>query len=116
MKKYTPPKKEFLMLPNSVFDMPLDVYAFKIYAYLVCCAGSRGECWPTMNKMSNKLGIAVSTVQDRISLLEKRKLIAIKKQKGTGKYKNNVYVLLSQDNPDIYRDLAETEELPMFVM
>ena len=39
MKKYTPPKKEFLMLPNSVFDMPLDVYAFKIYAYLVCCAG-----------------------------------------------------------------------------
>ena len=32
MKKYTPPKKEFLMLPNSVFDMPLDVYAFKIYA------------------------------------------------------------------------------------
>ena len=43
MKKYTPPKKEFLMLPNSVFDMPLDVYAFKIYTYLVCCAGSRGE-------------------------------------------------------------------------
>ena len=42
MKRYTPPKKEFLMLPNSVFDMPLDVYAFKIYAYLVCCAGSRG--------------------------------------------------------------------------
>ena len=66
MKKYTPPKKEFLMLPNSVFDMPLDVYAFKIYAYLVCCAGSRGECWPTMHKMSKKLGIAVSTVQDRI--------------------------------------------------
>ncbi len=105
MKKYTPPKKEFLMLPNSVFDMPLDVYAFKIYAYLVCCAGSRGECWPTMNKMSKKLGIAMSTVQDRISLLEKRKLIAIKKHKGTGKYKNNIYVLLPQDNPEIYRDL-----------
>ena len=81
MKKYTPPKKEFLMLPNSVFDMPLDVYAFKIYAYLVCCAGSRGECWPTMNKMSKKLGIAMSTVQDRISLLEKRKLIEIKKHR-----------------------------------
>ena len=116
MKKYTPPKKEFLMLPNSVFDMPLDVYAFKIYAYLVCCAGSRGECWPTMYKMSTKLGIAVGTVQDRIGLLEKQKLIAIKKHKGSSKYKNNVYVLLPQDNPDIYRDLAETEELPMFVM
>ena len=115
MKKYTPPKKEFLMLPNSVFDIPLDVYSFKIYAYLVCCAGSRGECWPTMHKMSTKLRIAVSTVQDRINLLEKRKLIKVKKHKGPGKYKNNIYVLLPQDNPDIYRDITETEELPMFV-
>ena len=115
MKRYTPPKKEFLMLPNSVFDMPLDVYAFKIYAYLVCCAGNRGECWPTMHKMSMKLGIAMSTVQDRINLLEKRKLIAIKKHNGNGKYKNNVYVLLPQDNPEIYRDLSEPEELPLYV-
>ena len=74
MKRYIPPKKEFLMLPNSVFDMPLAVYAFKIYAYLVCCAGNRGECWPTMIKMSKELGITMSTVQDRINLLEKRKL------------------------------------------
>ena len=68
-----------------------------------------------MNKMSKKLGIAMSTVQDRISLLEKRKLIAIKKHTGTGKYKNNIYVLLSQDNPEIYRDLSEPEELPLFI-
>lgn len=115
MKRYAPPKKEFLMLPNSVFDMPLDVYAFKIYAYLVCCAGSRGECWPTMHKMSTKLGIAVSTIQDRINLLVDRKLIAVKKHTSMGKYKNNVYVLLPQDNPDIYRDLSEPEELPMYI-
>ena len=115
MKKYTPPKKEFLMLPNSVFDMPLDVYAFKIYAYLVCCAGSRGECWPTMHKMSKKLGMTVSTIQDRINYLVQQKLIAIKKHKGTGKYKNNVYILLPQDNPEIYRDLIEPEELPLFI-
>lgn len=99
MKKYTPPRKEFLMLPNSVFDMPLDVYAFKIYAYLVCCADSRGKCWPTMNTMSKKLGIATSTVQDRINLLVKRKLITIRKHTGARKYQNNVYVLLPQDNP-----------------
>ena len=39
----------------------------------------------------------------------------IKKHKGNGKYKNNVYVLLPQDNPDIYRDLSEPEELPLFI-
>ena len=68
-----------------------------------------------MSKMSKKLGIAMSTVQDRINLLVKRKLIAIKKHKGTGKYKNNIYVLLHQDNPEIYRDLSEPEELPMYI-
>jgi len=68
-----------------------------------------------LNKMSMKLGIAMSTVQDRISLLEKRQLISIKKHRGSGKYKNNIYVLLSQDNPEIYRDLTEPEELPLFI-
>ncbi len=63
--------------------MLLDVYAFKIYAYLVCCAGSRGECWPSLQKMSSKLGIAMSTVQDRIILSEKRKLIAVHKHSGS---------------------------------
>lgn len=85
MKKYTPPRKEFFMLPNNIFDLPLDVYAFKIYAYLVYCAGNRGECWPSLQKMSSKLGIAVSTVQDRINLLEKRKLISIRKHSRNGK-------------------------------
>ena len=94
MKKYTLPRREFFMLPNNIFDMPLDVYAFKIYAYLVCCAGSRGECWSSLQKMSSKLGIAMSTVQDRINQLEKRKLIAIHKHLGSGKYKNNVYTLV----------------------
>ncbi len=103
------------MIQHNIFDMPLDVYAFKIYAYLLCCAGSHGECWPSLQKMSSKLGIAMSTVQDRISQLEKRKLISIHKHSGTGKYKNNVYTLLPTDNPEIYRDLMEPEELPMYI-
>ncbi len=103
------------MLPNNIFDMPLDVYAFKIYVYLLCCAGSRGECWPSLQKMSSKLGISMSTVQDRINQLEKRKLIAIHKHSGSGKYKNNVYTLLSTNNPEIYREMDEPEELPMYI-
>ncbi len=103
------------MIQHNIFDMPLDVYAFKIYAYLVCCAGRRGERWPSLQKMSSKLGIAMSTVQDRINQLEKRKLISIHKHSGTGKYKNNVYTLLSTNNPEIYRNLTEPEELPMYI-
>ena len=46
MKKYPPPKKEFLMLPNSVFNMSLDVYAFKIYAYRQPAKLFRQRCFP----------------------------------------------------------------------
>lgn len=69
----------------------------------------------SVSEVATVLGIAVSTIQDRINLLEKRKLIAVKKHTSIGKYKNNVYVLLPQDNPDIYRDLSESEELPMYI-
>lgn len=65
--------------------------------------------------MSSKLGIAMSTVQDRINLLEKRKLIAIHKHSGNGKYRNNVYTLLSTNNLEIYREQDEPEELPMYI-
>lgn len=49
------------------------------------------------------LGISVILIPDK------------KEQTPNGKYKNNIYVLLSQDNPDIYRDLSENDELPLFV-
>ena len=42
MKLYEPPAKEFFRLPNSIFHVPLDAAQFKLYAYLVCCSGSKG--------------------------------------------------------------------------
>lgn len=119
--KYQAPSKCFFRLPNEIFNLRLDPFSFEIYAYLVCCAGSRGECWPSIETMHRKLGISISTIQDRIRYLKKRKFISISKQTRRGIYKNNVYTLLSLDNPEIYRDpwspsdppLEELEELPL---
>ena len=48
------------------------------------------------------------------SYLAKRKLISISKHEGKGHYKNNVYTMLSLDNPEVYRDLnSDDEELPL---
>ena len=96
--KYLAPSKCFFRLPNEIFNLRLDPFSFVIYAYLVCCAGSRGECWPSMETMHRKLGISIS------------------KRTQKGIYKNNVYTLLSLDKPDIYRDPwapEELEELPL---
>ena len=51
MRLYEPPAKEFFRLPNSIFHVPLDATQFKLYAYLVCCSGSKEYCWPTHKKI-----------------------------------------------------------------
>ena len=57
MRLYEPPAKEFFRLPNSIFHVPLDATQFKLYAYLVCCSGSKGYCWPTHKKIIQDTGI-----------------------------------------------------------
>lgn len=58
MRLYEPPAKEFFRLPNSIFHVPLDATQFKLYAYLVCCSGSKEYCWPTHKKI----------IQDSVSI------------------------------------------------
>ena len=114
MSLYRRPEKNFYILPNKIFQIDLDPYAFKIYSYLMSCAGSKGHCWPSLHTISRVTGIAVSTVKNRIDYLAKRKLISISKHSGKGHYKNNVYTMLSLDNPEVYRDLnSDNEELPL---
>ncbi len=38
------------------------------------------ECWSSLQKISSKLGIAMETVQNQITLLEKRKLVPMEQQ------------------------------------
>ena len=48
-KKYHAPSKEFFRLPNQIFDVPMTPIQFTIYAYLVCCAGSKGYPWQSQH-------------------------------------------------------------------
>ena len=116
MRKYQPPTREFFCLPNKIFQIPLDATQFKLYAYLVCCAGSKGYCWPTMDTIIRETGIKKSSLQKAINILKKRQLIEIRKHRNPDGPANNEYHLLSLDNPEIYRDLEpEADELPLFI-
>ncbi len=115
MRKYQAPTKEFFRLPNNIFDLHLNPIQFMLYAYLVCCAGSKGYCWPSQNTISAKTGIGTTSVQEHLKLLEKRQIIKIGKRRSRSGHLNNEYTLLSLDNPEVYRDFnqADTpEELP----
>lgn len=114
MKKYQAPTKEFFRLPNNIFDLGLTPIQFMLYAYLVCCAGSKGYCWPSQKTISAKTGIGTTSVQYHLKMLAKRQIIKIGKRRRSGHW-NNAYTLLSLDNPEVYRNLTQAdtpEELP----
>ncbi len=118
MSRYQRPVDNFFILPNSIFNMGLTPIPFSIYAYLVCCSGSKGYCWPRQETICNKTGIGISSVQKHLKLLEQRQMIAISKHRKERGYPNNKYILLSLDNPEIYRDLTtvgEPEVLPLYI-
>ena len=75
MKKQIERTEGFFKLPNDVFRIKLDPYAFKVYAYLISCAGSKGECWPSIPTMSEQLGMSKTTVQKKLKELEDRGFI-----------------------------------------
>jgi len=117
MKKWKKPTKNFYMMPNNVFGLGLDPFEFMILSYLVRRMNGESECWPSSKTMSKDLGISVSTLEDRIAKLEKRKLISIRKSNGSGKHRNNVYTLWSLENPEVYRDpnAVAGDELPLTI-
>ena len=113
MRKYQAPTKEFFRLPNSIFAVPMTPIEFRLYAYLICCAGSKGYCWPTFDRIIRDTGIKKTSLQSAIKALKARKLIAVYKHRNPYGYSNNEYHLLSLDNPEIYRNLTPPEELPL---
>ena len=116
LKKYRAPSKEFFRLPNKIFDVPMTPIQFTIYAYLVCCTGSKGYCWPSIKTISDRTGISKTSVNEHLKVLAKRQIIEIGKLKRPGSaYKNNTYTLLDLNNPEVYRNLDEPEKLPFTI-
>jgi len=65
----------YLKLDNDIFSLRLDPYEFQVYAYLISCAGKKGECWPSTNTIAYTFGMSQSTVIGKIDWLVRRQLI-----------------------------------------
>lgn len=112
MSKHRAPTENYFRLPNKIFDVGLTPIQFMIYAYLVCCAGSKGYCWPSHATISRKTGIGKTSVQEHLKILLQRQMLDKGKHKNAHGHTNNVYTLLSLNNPEVYRELKPAEELP----
>ena len=65
----------YFKIDNDIFSLRLDSYEFQVYAYLVSCAGKKGECWPSTNTIAKALSISQNTVISKIDSLTRRQLI-----------------------------------------
>jgi len=114
--KYRIPKEHYFRMYNKVFDLDLKATTFLVYSYLVCCTGNKGSCWPSLETISRKTGLSVSTVQEHLKILEQRQLLSKSRHRIDGGWgKNNVYTLLSLDNPEVYCIPSPPEELPLCI-
>ena len=59
---------------------------------------------------------SISTIQEHLKILEQRQLISKSRHRIDGGWgQNNVYTLLSLDNPEVYRSPTPQENLPLYI-
>ena len=88
---------KFFMLENSIFNFDLDVYEFKIYAYLCMRADIKTKnCFPSACKIADECAISESKVRRVIASLEKKGFVSkrerfLKSSRGRNHQTSNLY-------------------------
>ena len=97
MRLYEPPAKEFFRLPNSIFHVPLDATQFKLYAYLVCCSGSKEYCWPTHKKIIQDITMSFSLAKPAENSLSYTLLQAVSPSTSSYSRRAAISIVLSRN-------------------
>jgi hypothetical protein len=53
-------------LPNIIFELPLDAFEFRVYAFIKKIAGDSGGCWMSKPNLSKECGISKRKVDECI--------------------------------------------------
>lgn len=75
------PTTSFCKIDSKIFDLELSPTTFKVYVYLLRCAGKKDIAFPSLRKMSRQLGLSVDTIIDKsdylveVGLIEKKSII-----------------------------------------
>lgn len=56
-------------LPNIIFDLPLDAFEFKLYAFIKKIAGDSNGCWKSNPNISKDIDISVTKIKDSLKVL-----------------------------------------------
>ena len=86
-------------MSNAIFHYDLTPTEFMVYSYLVCCAGRKGMCWPSVHRITLNCNCSENTVRKAIDALVKKRFIRRVAtyedwQDGRSRQTNNTYYIL----------------------
>ena len=64
--------ERFYQMSNTIFCYDLKPIPLAVYSYLVCCAGQKDVCWPSMKTIALHCGCSENAARDAVSLLVER--------------------------------------------
>ena len=85
----------YFITNNDIFQLELTPYQYAVFSYLIRCANAKGECWPSIRKIAQVLGVSKNTVKKAIRGLEQRMLITVTRRKSDhGDQDTNLYIIM----------------------
>ena len=63
------PNENYFKTSNNIFSYGLKPVQLAVYCYLLCRAGQRGHCWPSMKNIAQSVGCSVNTARNAIDAL-----------------------------------------------
>ena len=98
--------ERFFQMSNSIFYYGLTPDQLAVYSYLVCCAGQKDKCWPSVKTIAARCGLSENTVRKAVSVLTERgfinKVQTRKYSRSSGKWlqgNNHYYILKLPELP-----------------
>jgi predicted transcriptional regulator len=91
--------EQFYQMSNLIFYYDLKPIALSVYSYLVCCAGQKDICWPSMKTIARHCGCSENAARNAVNDLVNRGFISRTPSKYCGKngrwlQSNNHYHIL----------------------
>ena len=91
--------ERFYQMSNAIFYYDLTPTEFVVYSYIVCVAGQKGVCWPSIGKIAVNCNCSENTARKAVIALVKKRFIRRVAtyedwQDGRSRQTNNTYYIL----------------------
>lgn len=91
--------ERFYQMSNAIFCYDLKPIPLAVYSYLVCCAGQKDLCWPSIKTIALHCSCSENAARDAVRQLVERgfiRKVATKQMRRDGSWRqsNNHYYIL----------------------